>query len=225
MNKLFLSLSGLLYAGIPLGTAFALPVRNIYENQAIGIEGAMLTLPVAPGYGMNINVIPTGAVIKKAWLDDPSRLTLSFDGNLCQVGQAAAGDQLLQGSDCANNSGATVVHIKQINPLSFPSVPTDSDGGTLLSLVLEGGANGKQLYQFRLIPVKGQPEFTTLTVRPESERPQPLIFSQPLKLPAPVPATGTTLNSTTPQPNLNPSSAPALSVPNHSNSAPRPVIP
>jgi hypothetical protein len=29
MNKLFLSLSGLLYAGIPLGTAFALPVRNI----------------------------------------------------------------------------------------------------------------------------------------------------------------------------------------------------
>jgi hypothetical protein len=53
--------------------AQASPVRSIFASQAEGKSGQLTTIVLWPGYGTNLNLIPTGEVVKKAWLDDPSR--------------------------------------------------------------------------------------------------------------------------------------------------------
>jgi hypothetical protein len=65
-------------------SAGASSVLTIFAATANGTNGAIVTLEVAPGLGLNLNLISTGEVVEKAWIDDPSRITLSFDGNLCQ---------------------------------------------------------------------------------------------------------------------------------------------
>lgn len=64
--------------------ANATVVRNVSSDQAQGITGEAISVDVAPGVGLNISFIQTGEFVKKAWIDDPSRITLSFDGTLCQ---------------------------------------------------------------------------------------------------------------------------------------------
>lgn len=146
-------------------SALALSARTISTEQAQGITGSIITLEVAPGYGLNINLIPTGEVVKKAWIDDPSRIVLSFDGNLCQQ----VGDQ-----EC-NNEGATVIHLRQIKPIAFPDLPRSSGGGTLLTLITEGSSEGRKIYQFKVMPVSGQPKYTVLSISPEVEQIYPVI--------------------------------------------------
>ncbi len=84
-------------------SAGASSVLTIFAATANGTNGAIVTLEVAPGLGLNLNLISTGEVVKKAWIDDPSRITLSFDGNLCQP----MSDN--QSASCSD-AGATVVH-------------------------------------------------------------------------------------------------------------------
>lgn len=162
-----------------------LPVRTVYENQAQGLEGSIIELLVAPGYGANINVAPTGAVVKRAWLDDPTRIAISFDGSLCPTGVDQSGEQQSGQGACAN-AGATVIHLKQIKRIDFPNL-LSSDSGTLLSLVADG-PDGRKLYQFRVIPTDKEASYTTVTIRPESDRPTPLIFNSPAPQQTPSPA-------------------------------------
>lgn len=110
-------------------------------------------------------MIPTGEVVKKAWIDDPSRIVLSFDGNLCQ----SSG-----GSQC-NNEGATVIHLRQIKPIAFPDLPRSPGGGTLLTLITEGGSAGRKIYQFKVVPVAGQPKYTVLSISPDVEQTFPAL--------------------------------------------------
>ena len=157
----------------PSSPSFALGVRTVFASEAMGTNGSIISLKVYPGYGLNINFIPTGEVIKKAWIDDPGRIALSFDGCLSSH----------SGQNCTS-SGATVVHLRQIKPINFPHLPSSPSGGTLLTLIAEG-TNGRKLYQFRILPASGEPEYTALTIRPDSERPQPVLPNRP-PLPAPV---------------------------------------
>ena len=148
---------------VPYG-ALALSARTVSIEEAQGINGSVITLEVAPGYGLNINLIPTGEIVKKAWIDDPSRITLSFDGNLCQ----GATDQ-----QC-NNEGATVIHLRQIQPIAFPHLPRSPGGGTLLTLITEG-SQGRKIYQFKVMPVSGAPKYTVLNVNAENPTNTPLL--------------------------------------------------
>lgn len=147
-------------------SALALTARTVSIEQAQGISGSIITLEVAPGYGLNINLIPTGEVVKKAWIDDPSRITLSFDGNLCQ----GVSNQQQQ----CNNEGATVIHLRQIQPIQFPNLPRSSGGGTLLTLITESSQRRK-IYQFKVVPVSGQPKYTVLNVSPDNPSNTPLL--------------------------------------------------
>ncbi len=159
----------------PSSPALALGIRTVFASEAMGANGSIISLKVYPGYGLNLNFIPTGEVIKKAWIDDPGRIALSFDGCLSSH----------SGQNCTS-SGATVVHLRQIKPINFPHLPSSPSGGTLLTLIAEG-TNGRKLYQFRILPASGEPEYTALTIIPDSERPQPLLPTRPLHpLPAPV---------------------------------------
>ncbi|WP_250126335.1 hypothetical protein [Chroococcidiopsis sp. CCMEE 29] len=151
-------------------SALALSARTIFAEQAQGTNGTIVTLEVSPGYGLNINLIPTGEVVKKAWIDDPSRIALSFDGNLCQWKSE-------QQQSCSNE-GATVVHLRQIQPIQFQNLPRSRSGGTLLTLIAEG-ASGRKVYQFRVVPASGEPKYTALIVKPDSERPRPVLDRMP----------------------------------------------
>lgn len=162
MNRL--AFLPLLLSLVAAPSAVALSARTVSTEQAQGTNGSVITLEVAPGYGLNINLIPTGEVVKKAWIDDPSRIVLSFDGNLCQ----SSGD-----SEC-NNEGATVIHLRQINPIAFPNLPRSPGGGTLLTLITES-SEGRNIYQFKVVPVSGMPKYTVLSISPDVEQPSPVL--------------------------------------------------
>lgn len=198
-------------------SALALSAKTVSVQQAQGTAGSIVTLEVAPGYGLNINLIPTGEVVTKAWIDDPSRIVLSFDGNLCQQ----VGDRQQECKD----EGATVVHLRQIQAIAFPNLPRNSNGGTLLTLITES-SEGRKLYQFKVIPVSGQPKYTVLSINPEVEQISPVLPLAPVRqnLPivkAPVPASVVSYNSQWSAP--KPSTAPGQSNNNNltvSNSLP-----
>jgi hypothetical protein len=154
----------------------ALSARTIFAAQAQGTNGAIVTLEVSPGYGLNINLIPTGEVVKKAWIDDPSRIALSFDGNLCQW----KSDR----QQPCSNEGATVIHLRQIQPIQFDNLPRSRSGGTLLTLIAEG-ASGRKVYQFKVVPATGEPKYTALIVKPDSERSTPAFNRVPLVVSSP----------------------------------------
>ncbi|WP_218082512.1 hypothetical protein [Anthocerotibacter panamensis] len=140
--------------------AYGAPVRSIFASRAQGLNGQpVVVVKVWPGYGTNLNLIPTDELIKKAWIDDPSRVVLDFDSPLCP-GSAGSGG----GGNCVG--GASVVHLRQIKGLKFPGLPTAPD--TLLTLVTEG-SKGRKLYQFRIVPTKGKPEYHTLTLLPDTQ--------------------------------------------------------
>ena len=137
-------------------TAQALSTRPISTEQLQGIRGQIVSLKLSPGYGLVINFLPVGETIVKAWLDDPSRIALSFDGELCQ-----------DGASCTN-TGANVIHLKQIQPLDLPYITHSPTGETLPTLLAEG-AQGRKLYQFTIIPTNSAPEYTAINVVPETE--------------------------------------------------------
>lgn len=164
LSRFFVTLTLSLNLLLP-SSVEAFSVRIIFAEQAQGINGPTVTLKVSPGQGLNINFIPTGETIKKAWIDDPSRIALSFDGNLCQ---RSGSDQ----QECTNE-GATVIHLRQIKPIDFPNLPRSSTGSTLLTLVGEG-TDGRRLYQFKVVPTSSEPEYTSITIKPDSEKPTPV---------------------------------------------------
>jgi hypothetical protein len=140
--------------------AQASPVRSIFASQAEGKGGQLASVILWPGYGTNLNLIPTGETVKKAWLDDPSRVAIDFDGCLGHSGGASNGG--------ADGCGATVIHLRQITGVSFPGLVTSANSTTLLTLIAEG-LQGRKLYQFKVVMGKGTPEYNTMTIQPDSQ--------------------------------------------------------
>ncbi len=134
------------------------PVEKISASRAQGLEGDLPTITVWSGAGANLNLIPTGEIIKKVWLDDPSQIGLDSDEPLCIL--AAGSDD-----DSCTNSAATVLHLKRIHQIKFPNLPRTAS--TLLSVVTENKQGERALYQFRVAYGKGNPEYHTVTVYPD----------------------------------------------------------
>lgn len=130
-------------------------LRSIFSCQAQGLGGAVPTIKVWYQQGTNLSFIPAGETIKKVWLDDPSQVTLDFDGPMCvQFGQNA------NTGDC-ENSAASVIHLKRIKKLDIPGLPhTDN---TLLTVITESQSQ-KRLYTFRVLYQENNPEYNTLAV-------------------------------------------------------------
>jgi hypothetical protein len=134
----------------------AMPIRTVYENDA---NSSAIELKVWKGYGLTINLIPTGETIKQVWIGDPSRFAFTSNGGLCPK---QSGD-----SDCAGGK-ATVIFLRQIDPINFP-VTSSSNGSTQITLL----TNEKQ-YQFKIVPASGNPAYTSLVIKPDSDRPLPI---------------------------------------------------
>jgi hypothetical protein len=154
--SLFFSAATLLLADRVLANNAVL--RSIFACQAQGLGGAIPEITVWYDQGTNLSFLPTGETIKKTWLDDPSQVTLDFDGPMCvQFGQQASNT-----GDC-ENSAADVIHLRRIQKLPIPDLPNRDS--TLLTVVTEGQGR-RNLYTFRVIYSNGKPEYNTLTVYP-----------------------------------------------------------
>ncbi|MEO0769053.1 MAG: hypothetical protein AAFY72_06410 [Cyanobacteria bacterium J06649_4] len=109
------------------------------------------TVALYRGQGLTLNFRPTGETIQRAWLDDPSQTTLDFDDTNCSATEAAA------------NCAAQVIHLRRINPIDFPGLPTTDV--TSLTVLTDSS-----LYSFQLtFPESGSPEYTVLDIEPERE--------------------------------------------------------
>lgn len=186
-------------------SALALSARTVSTKQAMGTNTPIINLEVAPGYGLNINLIPTGELIKEAWIGDPSRITLGFDGYLCQ----RRGTEQQQCDD----KGATVIKLRQIKSISFPNLLSSSNGTTLLTFITEG-SKGRKIYQFKVTPVSGKPKYTLLNIQPDPDKlpiPPSVLVRQP-QINTPTPKTPI-------QPQLRQPSVNVLKPNNNSNTA------
>ena len=131
-------------------------LRSIFSCQAQGLGGAIPTLKVWYQQGTNLSFIPAGETIRKVWLDDPSQVTLDFDGPMC----VQFGEESMDTGDC-DNSAASVIHLRRIEKLDIPGLPhTDN---TLLTVITEKEGK-KRLYAFRILYGEGSPEYNTLAV-------------------------------------------------------------
>jgi hypothetical protein len=112
-------------------------------------ESNQTAISLYRGQGITLNFRPTGETIQRAWLDDPSQTTLDFDDTNCSTSDS---------EECA----ASVIHLRRINPLDFPGLPTAS--ATSLTVLTNSG-----LYSFRLtFPDSGSPSYSVLNIQPES---------------------------------------------------------
>jgi hypothetical protein len=155
-----------------IAPTFAQKACNLYEQDA---QQRAIPLKVYRGFGLNLNLIPTGKTIRHVWIGDPSGFVLSSDGKLCPMSE----------QNCTSE-GATVVHLRQIHPLNFENLPRSASGSTLLTLIVEGMGD-RDLYQFTLSPASGTPECSSFTIRPDSEKPTPVITTSDRDIPNPVP--------------------------------------
>jgi hypothetical protein len=146
------------------GQALALTARTIYSRDAQSNNSIGVDLKVWKGYGVTINFLTTGEIIKQVWIGDPSRFSLSSNGNLCQKSDS--------NQDCTSG-GATVLFLRQIKPIDFANLTSSQDGSTQIT-VITSGSDGQKQYQFKLIPATGQPSYTSLIIKPDSERPSPI---------------------------------------------------
>jgi hypothetical protein len=147
---------------LSLNPAFARETScSISSASARGEGGNLPILTVYKGSGLNISFLPLSKRVTKVWLDDPSRITVDFDAPL--------------------KRGASVIHLKRIEPVNFPRVP--KSGSTLLTVIAEGASgageearnNGRERYQFRVTyGEKGQPPCYGYDVLPD-----PVALSNP----------------------------------------------
>jgi hypothetical protein len=106
----------------------------------------VIAIAVFPEHGTTINFRTTGSTVRKAWIDDPSKVTLDFDDAACLNAE----------SDRPCN--VSVIHLRRIHPLYFPGLPTTTTTG--LTVVTD-----RDIYQFRLsFPKSGSPKSPTIDV-------------------------------------------------------------
>lgn len=136
--------------------AFSAPiVRQLSEAQAQGLTGDGARISVWPGSGTNLDFTRTGEVIQRVWLDDPSRLTLDFDGNLCSQGDSGNCD----------GAGASVIHLRRVTGIHFENLPETAS--TLLTVVTDS-PEGRKVYQFQVNYGSGDPQYATVAIAPNT---------------------------------------------------------
>ncbi|MEM9503530.1 MAG: hypothetical protein AAGA01_06195, partial [Cyanobacteria bacterium P01_E01_bin.43] len=140
---------------------FALPswaqgTRTISTETARG-DANLITVELHPGHGVTLNFRPTEAFVRRAWLDDPSQVTLDFDDGRC----------LTTADDCA----ATVIHLRRIHPLEFPGLLATAT--TTLTVVTDS-----EVYAFQLaFPDSGSPSYRIVNIAPSNELQQPIAIA------------------------------------------------
>ncbi|MEM7556142.1 MAG: hypothetical protein AAF378_18980 [Cyanobacteria bacterium P01_A01_bin.84] len=138
-------------------------LRSMFSCQAQGLGGVTPTINIWYNHGTNLSFIPAGEVIKKVWIDDPTQVTLDFDGPMCIHFGKEGNNSSSKVGDC-EKSAANVIHLKRIEPIEIPGLPAANRTATLLTVVTEGKGYKKRLYTFRVVYEDGMPEYNTLAI-------------------------------------------------------------
>lgn len=133
-------------------------VRRVSIAEATGQTGTPPPLiELSPGYGVNISFIPTRETVEKVWFDNPSFATL--DANGCLSGLGGVQQQ------CQRN-GASVLHLRRINPLTIPGLPKTNSS---LLTVITSGSSERRVYLFQVTAGGGSnSQYHTVEVTPAS---------------------------------------------------------
>lgn len=124
--------------------------RNFNASQIEARQGKFPTLMVWPGAGLTFNLSGlANEYVKQIWLDDPSKLTLDYAGNLCMA------------LPC--EGGVKVLHLKRITGLQFQNLPATSL--TTLTVVTLS-QQGERIYKFILTYGKGRPQYLVANLLP-----------------------------------------------------------
>ena len=162
MKNLLLSTAVLVALFTPSGQATANMIRTF---EAAAIEaGDYPSLTVWPGAGLTINLTEINESVKQIWLDDPSKVTLDYAGELCA-------------NPC--QGGVQVVHLKRINNVHFPNLPATPQ--TTLTVVTVS-PQGERVYKFFITYGTGHPSYLSVNLSPTSpvgERLNPVASSLP----------------------------------------------
>lgn len=135
-------------------------VRRVSIPEATASTGGEPVLvELSPGYGVNLSFIPTGDTVEKVWFDNPAIATLDVDGCLSGLGGGGSSNQQAQ----CQYQGATVLHLRRINPLNFPNLPKTNS--TLLTAITRG-RTGRHVYLFRVALGSSSPKYHTVEVVP-----------------------------------------------------------
>lgn len=124
--------------------------RSDRTNSAISTtrQSPLTTIELYAGHGVSLDFRPTHEAIRKAWLDDPSQVTLDFDDANCQS------------VNRQNSCTASVIHLRRIQRLKFPNLPIAAT--TLLTVMSD-----RNLYTFRLtFPNSGSPRYSAIAIQP-----------------------------------------------------------
>jgi hypothetical protein len=164
-NSYFLPIASLIFSVAMLlvaGRAIAnnAVLRSMFSCQAQGLGGKIPTIDVSYQQGTNLSFIQAGEVIKKVWLNDPSQVTMDFDGPVCMQFGEKPNTNI---GDCKNSS-ANVIQLRRIKKLNIPGLPATSN--TLLTVITEGQGKNK-LYTFRVLYGTGRPDYHTLAIFPD----------------------------------------------------------
>ncbi|HYW21025.1 MAG TPA: hypothetical protein VE956_17330 [Nodularia sp. (in: cyanobacteria)] len=158
LTSLIFSASILLFAGRALANNAVL--RSMFSCHAQGLGGVVPTIKVSYQQGTNLSFLPAGETIKKVWLNDPSQVTMDFDGPMCmQFGS----ERKLSSGDCKNSS-ANVIQLRRIQRLKIPGLPKTDN--TLLTVITEEQGKSK-LYTFRILYEDTAPNYHTLAIYPD----------------------------------------------------------
>ena len=156
--------SGLLFRRPAQADTISNSVRRVSISEATGQSGLSTPrIELSPGYGVNISFIPTGEIVEKVWLDNPSFATLDMDGCLVSFGGSDSRSHS-QENQCQQN-GAKVLHLRRINPINFPGLPRTNS--TLLTVVTNS-SYGQRLYLFQVAIGSDDPQYYTLEIVPNS---------------------------------------------------------
>ena len=130
----------------------SLPARaSLVKEAALGPScNGEVPITVYQGMGAVIDFTATNATVQRAWLGDPSRLTLDTDRPMEQ-------------------GGSSVIYLRTIEALDFEGLPSTST--TVLTALVSGQSGITRTCQFPISYSNGAPEYTSLrlTVQEESE--------------------------------------------------------
>jgi hypothetical protein len=139
-------------------------LRSMFSCQAQGLGGVVPTIAVSYQQGTNLSFLPTGKTIKKVWLNDPSQVTMDFDGPMCMQFGA---ERNFNSGDC-KNSAANVIHLRRIPRLNIRGLPKTDN--TLLTVIAEDQGR-PSLYTFRILYEDTAPDYHTLAIYPDPSSP------------------------------------------------------
>jgi hypothetical protein len=150
---------------IPYRAVLANTIRQVAASQVSGENAQLQTVKVWPGHGVSISFYNTREIIKKIWLDDPSRFVFDVDGCLEGLGKCSS-----------NSTGAGLIHIRQIEKVKIPGLPPASHGAHM-TVITESGSTRKS-YHFRIVSGSGKPEYSQIEIigdtpnKPEEVKPK-----------------------------------------------------